>query len=207
VPNRLSIWLSGGTTSEVRAIGPAVGALEVRTRDPLVHRCLEGDAEAFRCVVDRHGRAVKGTLVRILGPRRDLDDLVQEVFLELTLALPRFREDSSLATFVTAIAANVARHAIRRGRAQARAPRPEDDRTSGENPEARASAREQLDRTFRLLSRLGADKRIAFVLVVVEDRDVREVAAMTGAEPATVRARVAAARRDLERMLESVRDP
>jgi RNA polymerase sigma-70 factor, ECF subfamily len=155
-------------------------------------------------VVDRHGRAVKGTLVRLLGPRRDLDDLVQQVFLELVVALPRFREESSLATFVTAIAANVARHAIRRRtlREDGR-----DLRVSTEDPEARASARERLARTFRLLSRLAPDKRIAFVLCVVEGRDVREVALVLGAEPATLRARVASARRDLERMLETIRDP
>lgn len=190
----------------VRTLDPVVVALDVpRASDPLVVRCLEGDAGAFRAVVDRHGRAVKGTLVRILGPRRDLDDLVQQVFLELVVALPRFREDSSLATFVTAIAANVARHAMRRRRAPVE--HGPDDRVSGEDPEARASARERLDRTFRLLARLGADKRIAFVLCVVEGRDVREVARALHAEPATIRARIAAARRDLERMLESVRDP
>lgn len=182
-----------------RALSQAILPLS-RERDDLVERCLRGDAAAFRTVVERHGRAVQGTLVRILGPRRDLEDLVQQVFLELARSLPRFRGDASLGTFVVAIAANVARRTLERG------PRPSyaldtEALSAGDDPEARADARQLLVRMFLLLDRLTPAKRVAFVLHAVEGRDIREVATMVGANEPTVRARVTAARRELESLL------
>ena len=52
---------------------------------------------------------VERLLVRILGPRQDLDDLVQTVFFEVLRAWPKFRGDSSASTFVGGIAVRVGR--------------------------------------------------------------------------------------------------
>lgn len=47
----------------------------------------------FNDVVDRHGRAVYGTVWRIVGHRADTEDVVQEVFIEAFQRFSRERVD------------------------------------------------------------------------------------------------------------------
>ena len=49
----------------------------------------------------------------MFGPRQDLEDLVQTTFLETLRALPGFRRESSLSTFISGIAARVVMRARR----------------------------------------------------------------------------------------------
>ena len=45
-----------------------------------VERALQGDALAFRAIVERHHRGLLGLAFRMLGDRTEAEDLVQEAF-------------------------------------------------------------------------------------------------------------------------------
>src|SRR5690349_1435221 len=79
----------------------------------LVLNAQAGDARALDALVRGHVQLVQRLLTRILGPRQDLDDLVQMTFLETLRALPGFRGDSALSTFIAGIAVRIARRAMR----------------------------------------------------------------------------------------------
>jgi RNA polymerase sigma-70 factor (ECF subfamily) len=49
----------------------------------LLRRTAAGDREAFAELYDRHGSAVFGLLVRLVGHRGEAEELLQEVFLEV----------------------------------------------------------------------------------------------------------------------------
>jgi RNA polymerase sigma-70 factor (ECF subfamily) len=51
---------------------------------------------------------VFSTLIRLTGSREHIDDLAQEVFLRLYRALPAFRGEALLSTYLYRIIANVA---------------------------------------------------------------------------------------------------
>src|SRR5271163_4905155 len=51
---------------------------------------------------------VFGTLIRLTGSREHVDDLAQEVFLRLYRALPAFRGEALLSTYLYRIIVNVA---------------------------------------------------------------------------------------------------
>jgi RNA polymerase sigma-70 factor (ECF subfamily) len=74
----------------------------------LISRCLQGDERAWEEVYRRHYGQVK----RIIGWRRwgfspvEVEDGIQEVFLQLVRSLPSFRGDASLSTFLTRLARN-----------------------------------------------------------------------------------------------------
>lgn len=78
------------------------------SEEQLVERCLGGDASAWEELYKRHYRRVK----TVIGWRRwgfslnEVEDGVQEVFLELVRSLPRFRGEASLSTFLTRLARN-----------------------------------------------------------------------------------------------------
>jgi RNA polymerase sigma-70 factor (ECF subfamily) len=59
---------------------------------------------------------VRQRLLRLLGAAQDLDDLVQDVFLQVFRSLRRLLHPHALEDFVLAVANNVARAEIRRRR-------------------------------------------------------------------------------------------
>lgn len=78
------------------------------SEDELVQRCLDGDALAWEEIYRSYYVRVR----RVIGWRRwgfspnEVEDAVQEVFLELVRSLPRFRGEASLGTFLDRLARN-----------------------------------------------------------------------------------------------------
>lgn len=176
-----------------------------RTDDAvLVERILAGDERAFTTLYRGHVDRVFGLLTRLLGPIPEREDLVQQVFVDVYRALPAFRGESSLSTFLYRIAARAAYDHL--SRKQRRRTAAELDETCEElaadepSPAERAQKRRDLERAFDLLARLKPKKRIAFVLVVVEGMSLREAAEVVGATPDAVKQRVLHARREIEQM-------
>ena len=74
----------------------------------------------FESIVREHQAMVFRTLARLLGRVDGLDDLAQDVFLRLYRALPGFRGDAQLATYLYRITLNVAQDEGRRRTREAR---------------------------------------------------------------------------------------
>ncbi len=72
--------------------------------------------EAFTAIVREHEQAVFRTLTRLTGAGPHVEDIAQEVFLRLFRALPEFRGDSALSTYLYRIAVNVAQDEWKRRR-------------------------------------------------------------------------------------------
>ena len=163
-----------------------------------------GDSRALSQAYREHHVAVRAFASRLLGDEAAAEDMVQEAFVALPEAARRFRGDTSLRSFVIAVAVNHARHFVR---AAARR-RKSAERLASEplpsvaQPDERL-AREQLGSAlFKALDELPLAQRIAFVLCVIEERPSHEAAAIIGAPAATVRARVQAAKNKLRSLLE-----
>ncbi|GAB5542933.1 MAG: RNA polymerase sigma factor RpoE [Sandaracinaceae bacterium] len=164
----------------------------------LVRRAKGGDGHALRALAEGELPRVERLLGRMLGPRPDFEDLVQNVFLELCRALPSFREESRFSTFVGGITVRVARRALRPSAYQRRrAPMPLELVGSEESPEHAASSRERLEGLHRALDALTAKKRIAFTLWALDGMSPEEIAELTDSKPHTVRSRIYHARHEL----------
>jgi RNA polymerase sigma-70 factor (ECF subfamily) len=72
--------------------------------------------EGFEALVREHQLAVFRTLTRLTGSGPHVEDLAQEVFLRLYRALPSFRGDSAISTYLYRIAFNVAQDEWKRRR-------------------------------------------------------------------------------------------
>jgi len=185
----------------------AIGAgARVSTSDAsLVGAIGTGDLSGLGALFDRYGVDVRRVLARLGAPQSDLDDLVQETFLDLLDAAPRFRPDAAVRPWIFGLAAMVARRhrrfvvrlmvRIQRWSEEplpAPAPTPEDDATLA------ADSR----RAARALQALSAKKREAFVLVTLEGMSGEEAAAALGVPVATIWTRLHHARRELRDALE-----
>ena len=183
----------------MRRFAPARDDLE------LVARAGSGDTDAFTELYARNVDQVYVQITRLIGPVADREDVLQQVFLALHRALPRFRGESAFSTFLYRITVNATydylRH--RRRRAATHDAAAIDALIDGDpGPEDRARRREELRLIFALLDRIKPKKRIAFVLVAVEGLTLGEAAELVGARADAVKQRVLHARRELIALLE-----
>jgi RNA polymerase sigma-70 factor (ECF subfamily) len=72
--------------------------------------------EAFEALVREHQGPVFRTLTRLTGAGAHVEDLAQDVFLRLYRALPYFRGDSTVGTYLYRIVVNVAQDEWKRRR-------------------------------------------------------------------------------------------
>src|SRR5262245_18945940 len=95
---------------------PHMGPQEISTpapEDPWFARLRAGDPAALDRLARDEAPRVARLLTSMLGPRADLEDLTQAVFLEACRSMPRFRGDGSITSFVLGIAVRVARRTMR----------------------------------------------------------------------------------------------
>jgi len=173
----------------------------------LAQRAAEGDRAAQRELFHNLKNPVHHTLFRILGANRDIEDLIQDAFLEIFRALPSFRGDSSLARWAQTIATRTAYLAIERRKPPAVDLDLVEDEIVDRDPDAHrvAQARQAARRLYAALDRIDAKQRIAFALAVIDGLSLAEVAQMTEASLVAVKTRVWRARRDL--MKRAQKDP
>jgi RNA polymerase sigma-70 factor (ECF subfamily) len=173
-------------------------------RSRFLQALAAGDTDALSTAYREHHRAVRAFACRLLGDEAAAEDMVQEAFLSLPSAVRRYRGDTSLRSFVIAVAVNHARHFVRAAaRRRKNALRTVHEPTIPPALPDERFAREQLGNAlFRGLDELSLEQRVAFVLCVIEERPSHEAAEIIDAPAATVRARVQSAKRRLRELLE-----
>ena len=171
----------------------------------LVAACLAGDVAAQRALFRREFGRVNATIYRILGPTREVDDLVQETFIAVFRGLARFRGEARLATWIDRIAVRVALDHVRARKGTPVALGVIDEPADASVPDAQAHAREGLRRLYAALAQLSPEARIAFALYAIDGRSIAEVARLVGTTVVTAKVRIWRARREL--MKRAAEDP
>jgi RNA polymerase sigma-70 factor (ECF subfamily) len=168
----------------------------------IVAACLDGDKQAQRDLFRREYQRVHATVYRILGNSRDVDDLVQETFIAVFRALPTFRGDSRLSTWIDRIAVRGVFHHLRCKGKKAASTIALDaigDVDGGGRVDDQAQARDGLRRLYAALARLTPEARTAYALYAIDGRSINEVAEITGSTRITAKTRIWRARREVER--------
>jgi len=166
----------------------------------LVDRCLTGEPAATRELFRRHRGRVHASLYRVLGGNRDMDDLLQEAFLQVFQSL---RAEASLSTWIDRVAVRVAyRYLSQRGR-RVQTDVLEDDDAAPAAPEHQPGARRQLardgvKRLYATLDELSPAARLAFTLHEIDGRTIAETAKLVGSSVTATKLRVWRARKRIE---------
>jgi DNA-directed RNA polymerase specialized sigma24 family protein len=84
--------------------------------EELVARVVAGDDRAFRELYLRHHVVITRRLRRLLGPRHDVEDVLQVTFVEAHRALRRFDAQRSFAAWLHGIALRQAANHLRKSR-------------------------------------------------------------------------------------------
>jgi RNA polymerase sigma-70 factor (ECF subfamily) len=166
----------------------------------LARRAAGGDRAAQRDLFVAQRASVHHALFRILGSNRELEDLLQDAFIEIFRALPSFRGESTLGRWCQTIAVRVAYLTISRRRPPTvDLALVEDLVASDADVRRQMLAREATRRLYAALDRIEAKQRIAYALAAIDGKSLAEVAELTGSSVFAVKTRVWRARRELWR--------
>jgi RNA polymerase sigma-70 factor (ECF subfamily) len=158
-----------------------------------------GDERAFRELYRRHTPALYQLVLRMLGGvASDAEDVVQETWIRAVRQLSKFRWESSLRTWVTAIGLNLAREVLRK-RARARTEELDDHLALSARP-VRDADRIDLERA---IARLPNGYRAVLVLHDVEGFTHEEISRQLGIAVGTSKSQLFDARRAVRSLLQS----
>lgn len=172
----------------------------------LVERSRRGDVDAFAALYRMHAGRTHALCLRLTGHAPSARELTQDVFVRAWEALPDFRGEASVTTWLHRIAVNamlMQRRADRRRSARVALADDDDADASqlarGTTPAPDVAGAIDLERA---IAALPAGVRRAFVLHDVEGYAHEEIARMTGLAAGTLRAQLHRARQLLMETLD-----
>jgi RNA polymerase sigma-70 factor (ECF subfamily) len=158
---------------------------EPREEDSLVSAARGGDRAAFGRLYHRYARMVHGILLARVPPR-EVDDLVQEVFLSALRQLHALREISRFGAWLATITRNRANDYFRRAIPDEKVTEPVDENQA----EGRAkdhAAEQEAAAILAVVRALPEPYREPLILRLVEGMTGPEIAARTGLTHGSVR--------------------
>jgi RNA polymerase sigma-70 factor (ECF subfamily) len=176
----------------------------------LVERARRGDRAAFDAIVERYQHVVFRTALAVTSNREEAEDAAQETFLRAFGHIGGFRGDSSLKTWLLAIAwregISKRRSLVNRLRRMVSTPEDEafDPPAAGRTEEARVKDAEHALTVLKLVARLPQSYREALMLAATGDFTFDEMSAALGVPVGTLKWRVSEARRQLREKLRAL---
>jgi RNA polymerase sigma-70 factor, ECF subfamily len=157
-------------------------------------------AEAFR----RHRGTLAAAAVRVLGRRDDVDDVLQDAFVEALRGVHNLREPAALCAWLTRVTVRTARRRYGRARFVAGAVRFEDEFAVAHLADPRASALDLalLAAVGEVMAAIPAERRRPWALRTVDGEPIDDIAACCGCSATTVKRRIAEVQGLLEAALE-----
>jgi RNA polymerase sigma-70 factor (ECF subfamily) len=198
---------------------PAAGDGDADSDAGLVRAYAAGDTAAFARLYDRHERAAWRFIRHRLGPAHEsaADDVLQETWISVARAAPRYEPTARFTTWLFTIARNKVIDHLRTldmSTVSLDEPPPGADPSDpadawaerlgadpADEPLARIESRQQARAFLGALAQLPGEQREAFVLQAEGGLSLDEVARVTGVGPETAKSRLRYARTKLRALL------
>jgi RNA polymerase sigma-70 factor, ECF subfamily len=166
----------------------------------LIARVLDGDRQAARTLYDLHVRRVYRVVYRLVGDQEQAEECTQDTFVKAFGQLNRFRGESSLSTWLHAIAVSMGLSALRRRRR--RFQRETDLEDAGHLTSLETRSEPDLrERLHHAIDALPEKLRVTVVLHDIEGFTHAEIAEMTGVPEGTCKTRLMGGRAKLREAL------
>lgn len=193
-PPKLRLFRGGLEQEQDRSSTPVTDEVGLE----LVRRWRSGDARAFRDLFETYRGLVHGVLYPLFRSDPELEDVVQNAFVEVFRSLDSFEGRSKLSSWVARVALYVGYRHLRRRRKRPvesfeSTPEHADD-SALRNPERWLESREVKARVYAVLNTLPPKKRSVFILNDLQGLPQEEVAEILDIGVATVRTRLFYAR-------------
>ena len=170
----------------------------------LAGRAVAGDRRAFAELYYLHVGAVYRYAFFRVRTAAEAEDVTSEVFQRALVAMPRYEPRRPFLAFLYTIARNVVTDGLRRSRPQASFEDALAHPTDAPGPEERAGASDEVRELRAAIAKLTPVQQEVMVLML-EDRSVKEIAQLTGKREGTIRGIHMRALEALREMLGEVR--
>lgn len=185
---------------------PGPGWVESGKESELIARAREGDRAAFAALVRAHQDEVYTLARRLVGDPHLASDVAQEAFIRAWRALPSFRGDAKLSTWLYRITVNTAWTQKKRASRHRGSPLDEFtevvDTSEAHVPERAGETMELRNRLRAALARLPDSQREIVVMKDIYGWTHGEIAEAAGISVAAAKVRLHRARARLARDLE-----
>jgi RNA polymerase sigma-70 factor, ECF subfamily len=187
----------------------------------VVAQVLAGDRDAFRLLVERHGRTLFRLAYRMTGNQQDSEEIVQETFLRAYKALEKFEMRANFGTWIYRIAVNRTLDFLNAKKTQMQTkdtyqiaddPDPENSRqvqleAPHPGPDRLFISAEMKTRMAQALAMLTPAERVAFTMRHMEGRSIDEISQTLNLKTSAAKNSVFRAVQKLRQQLEPFASP
>lgn len=209
--NEASVQMSSGQAIDCLVMNYLPGSNylsqeELQKEIDLVQRSSQGDQEARSEIFYKYKDLIYRLVYRFVGPVADLEDLLQDIYVELFKSLKNFKQQSKFSTWLYRITLNVCMSYLRKNYAKKYVLIPHDfldmvvDRSSMDGNWPKQDLRHRLSAA---LLKIAPKKRAVIMLHDVEGIKLEEIAQIVKKPLGTVKSRLFNARAELREILES----
>ena len=180
-----------------------------RSEAELIAAVLQGDSASFEPLVAKYSPRVFATARRYARRESEIEDIVQEVWLKAFDKLKTFRSEAPFEHWLMRLAVRTCYDFLRghqrnRESSFSEISEPEEnwlDRFVADPGSAAEDAEAARLLIERVLEKLSPPARLVITLLEIEDRSVKEIAALTGWSVALVKVRAFRARGEMRKIL------
>lgn len=172
--------------------------------EEVIRDILAGNVNRYEEIVKEYQTIVANLCFKIGGAGIDIQEMTQQVFVELYLALPRFKFKSKLSTFIYRLTVNVVCKELKYRK---RWVTPTEDLVAPDAPsndyniEQQIIRKEQSRQLHQALGKLHHEQRTALVLYTFNNFSYNDIADVMQCTTAKVESLIFRARKNLKKML------
>ncbi len=176
--------------------------MRMKTSDnELAVMAADGDADAYRVLLERHYDTIFRFALRATGVREDAEDIAQEICLSLSGKLRSFRGEAKFTTWLYRVVLNAVRDASRKTMSRERMHLAYAD-IAALTRGAEAETAREIAWVYELLDQVGEELRETAVLVLAEGLNHAEAAEILNIKETTVSWRMHELRKKLKALAE-----
>jgi len=174
----------------------------------LLCRCKRNDRQAQRELFAQYRLKVHSIVFKSLGPKYDIDDVIQQIFIEIFKSIDGFKGDASFDTWVYRISFKVCTTQLRK---KYRKRQPQIVYNSDQvelnaddvyNPLAQLERREIQEAIREAIHKLDPEKRMTIIMSEMENCSIEEIAEVQQVPLGTAKSRLFNARKQLAKALQ-----
>ena len=167
-----------------------------------IQATLAGDAAAYRRLVERYQQEIARRMWRFTRDRRELEELVQDVFVEAYMSLKSYRGTAPFANWLNRIATRVGYRFWKRRRRTSNQVALQDWDAFVARDEGIVESHEAAEYLHHLLAQLPPRDRLVLTLLYLEELSVAETADRSGWSQSMVKVQAHRARKKLKAIVE-----
>ena len=151
---------------------------------------MEGLEQVFNSIVKQYSERLYWHVRRMVGSHEDADDLLQDIFLKIWTALPTFRGEAQLYTWVWRIATNETLNYLRKEKVRAllHFASPDDIAVQKVQADPFFNGTEAEREVAKAIARLPEKQRQVFIMRWWDELSYEEISAITGTSVGALKA-------------------